>query len=306
VHPLEFARFHANVWTTAEAAWLPQGAWQALYGPSDLEDGETLWCGVDIGGERSGTAVATVTDDGRVHADVWQGDDAVMRAAAHLRELHCRYRLAGVAFDPWRFQTEAQRLRTEGVPMVKVPQSAEGMTLASERLYASIMHAELRHDGDPVLAHHVAGATAKSTPRGWRLVRAERSKQIDAVIALAMANSLRVAPRAARPRSSGGCDAARVRRVRHAVDRGPLLELLEAAPTRLGLAAATGADPAARRIRLPDLRGDRGRSRPHPARMGRGKPRSRQPAQRVPRLPPGPASVTPGCSRPTALRSASS
>jgi phage terminase large subunit-like protein len=199
VHPLEFARYHANVWTDVDAAWLPQGAWQALYGSAELEDGETLWAGVDIGGERSGTAVATVTDDGRVHADVWQGDEAVLLAAGRLRELHRRYRLAGVAYDPWRFQTEAQRLQTEGIPMIKVPQSAEAMTLASERFYASIVQGELRHDGDPVLARHIAGATAKSTPRGWRLVRAERSKQIDATIALAMANSLRLAPRPAAP-----------------------------------------------------------------------------------------------------------
>jgi phage terminase large subunit-like protein len=109
------------------------------------------------------------------------------------------YRLRAVGFDPWRFQTEAQRLLQEGVPMVKVPQSAEGMTLASERLYASIVQGELVHDGDPVLARHIAGATARSTPRGWRLVRSRRAGQIDAAVALAIANSLRVAPRAAAP-----------------------------------------------------------------------------------------------------------
>jgi phage terminase large subunit-like protein len=199
VHPLEFARYHANVWTAVEAAWLPHGAWQALHGPAELDDGETLWIGVDIGGERSGTAVATVSEDGRVRASVWQGDNAVLEAADHLRGLRQRYRLAGVAFDPWRFQTEAQRLQAEGLPMVKMPQSAEAMTLASERLYASIVQGELSHDGDPVLARHIAGATAKSTPRGWRLVRSKRSEQIDAAIALAMANSLRVAPRPAAP-----------------------------------------------------------------------------------------------------------
>jgi len=202
VHPLEYARYHRNQWTDTEAAWLPSGAWQALYGPAELEDGETLWVGVDIGGERSGTAVATVTDAGAVHASVWQGDTAVLEAAEHLRGLHKRYRLQAVGFDPWRFQTEAQRLLGEGLPMVKVPQSAEGMTLASERLYASIVQGELSHDGDPVLARHVAGATAKSTPRGWRLVRSTRSGQIDAVIALAIANSLRLAPRA-RPQFIG-------------------------------------------------------------------------------------------------------
>jgi phage terminase large subunit-like protein len=199
VHPLEFARYHANVWTAVEAAWLPPGAWQALYRPAELVDGSTLWIGVDIGGERSGTAVAAVSEDGQARAWIWQGDAAVLEAADHLRGLRQRYRLAGVAFDPWRFQTEAARLEREGLPMVKLPQSPEAMTLASERLYGSIVQAELSHDGDPLLARHVAAATAKSTPRGWRLVRSKRAEQIDAVIALAMANSLRLAPRRQAP-----------------------------------------------------------------------------------------------------------
>jgi phage terminase large subunit-like protein len=83
--------------------------------------------------------------------------------------------------------------------MVKFAQSAEAMTLASERLYSSIVQGDLVHDGDEVVARHVVNATAKSTPRGWRLVRSSRSGQIDAVIALAMANSLRLAPQPSRP-----------------------------------------------------------------------------------------------------------
>ena len=82
VHPLQFARFHANVWTAVEAAWLPAGAWQALCGPAELEEGSTLWVGFDIGGEPSGTAVATVSEDGRVHADVWQATTPSCRPQA--------------------------------------------------------------------------------------------------------------------------------------------------------------------------------------------------------------------------------
>jgi len=83
--------------------------------------------------------------------------------------------------------------------MVKVPQSAEAMTLASERLYASIVQGELTHDGDPILARQIANATTKSTSRGLRLVHSKRSGQIDATIALAIANSLRLAPRPQAP-----------------------------------------------------------------------------------------------------------
>jgi hypothetical protein len=43
------------------------------------------------------------------------------------------------------------------------------------------------HRGEPELAKHVAGAIAKQTGRGWRLDKAERGAQIDAVVCLAMA-----------------------------------------------------------------------------------------------------------------------
>jgi hypothetical protein len=85
VYPLQFARFDANVWTAVEAAWLPAGAWQALCGPAELEEGSTLWVGYDIGGERSGTAVATVSEDGRVHADLWQATTPSCRPQAPAR-----------------------------------------------------------------------------------------------------------------------------------------------------------------------------------------------------------------------------
>jgi phage terminase large subunit-like protein len=45
----------------------------------------------------------------------------------------------------------------------------------------------LTHPGHPDLDRHVAQAIAKQTGRGWRLDKATRSAQIDAVVALAMA-----------------------------------------------------------------------------------------------------------------------
>ena len=45
----------------------------------------------------------------------------------------------------------------------------------------------LTHPNDPDLNRHVASAVAKDSPRGWRVDKAHRIAQIDAVIALAMA-----------------------------------------------------------------------------------------------------------------------
>jgi phage terminase large subunit-like protein len=50
-----------------------------------------------------------------------------------------------------------------------------------------VVEGRLRHPGHPDLDRHVAQAVARQTGRGWRLDKSERSAQIDAVVALAMA-----------------------------------------------------------------------------------------------------------------------
>ena len=52
-----FAQFHACRWGVGEGSWLPPGAWQACVGEPQFTDGEDVWIGVDVGGERSATAV---------------------------------------------------------------------------------------------------------------------------------------------------------------------------------------------------------------------------------------------------------
>ncbi len=61
------------------------------------------------------------------------------------------------------------------------------MVPASEQLYSAIVEGRLTHPDHPTLNAHIAAAVAKGTPRGWRLDKSERSAQIDAAVALAMA-----------------------------------------------------------------------------------------------------------------------
>ena len=142
---------------------------------------------MDVGGSRAASAVVVVTEDLRVGARTWQGDDAVLQVAEHVRALAGRYSVREVAYDPWRFRSEALRLEDAGLPVIEFPQSTARMVPASERLYAAVVEGRLTHGNDPELNRHVAGAIAKQTPRGWRLDKSERSAQIDAVVALAMA-----------------------------------------------------------------------------------------------------------------------
>jgi hypothetical protein len=102
-------QFHARVTGTGEGAWLPPGACTACNDTTyEVEEGEPIFVGVDVGGSRASTAVIGVTEDLRVAVcEVFQGDGAVLRVPDVLLQLADRYGVREVAYDPWRFKSEA-------------------------------------------------------------------------------------------------------------------------------------------------------------------------------------------------------
>ena len=78
-----------------------------------------------------------------------------------------------------------------GSPLVEVlaqrGTTCARMIPASERLYRAVIEQRITHANDPDLNRHIASAVAKEGPRGWRLGKAQRSAQVDRVVALAMA-----------------------------------------------------------------------------------------------------------------------
>ena len=138
----------------------------------EIEDGETIFCGLDVGGSRAATALVYVTEDLRVGVRIWDGEEAVIYAESALRELAERYTIAECAFDPWRFGAQALDLSKAGLRMVQFPQHDSRLVPASERLSAAILERRLRHPGDPVLDVHVHAAVAKQTQRGARIAHA--------------------------------------------------------------------------------------------------------------------------------------
>ena len=142
---------------------------------------------MDVGGERSASAVVWVTEDLRVASEVFTGNEAVLQCAAKVRDLAQEYTVVEVIADAWRFQQSMLELAERGIPVVEFPQSNARMGPASERLHAAIVERRLSHPDDPVLNAHVRQAIARDTPRGWRLDKLKSRDNIDAVVALAMA-----------------------------------------------------------------------------------------------------------------------
>jgi len=182
-----FAQFHACRWGIGESSWLPAGAWQACVGEPVFEDGEPVWIGVDVGGERSASAVVWINAGLHVGVAIYHGDGGVLECVEQVRELAGQFNVREVVYDPWRFGQAAQELQRRRVLCVEFPQTDVRMVPASARLHAAIVEHRLTLPDNPELAQHAANTIAKHSRRGWRIDKPNPRTNNDAIIALCMA-----------------------------------------------------------------------------------------------------------------------
>jgi len=182
-----FAQFHACRWGIGEGSWLPAGAWQACVGAPTFTDGEPVWIDVDVGGERSASAVAWVNAGLHVGVAIFHGDGGVLECVQQVRDLADRYAVREVIYDPWRFGQAAQELERERIPVLQFPQTDVRMIPASQRLHAAIVEQRLTLPDDPQLARHATNTIARHSRRGWRIDKPNPRAHNDAMIALCMA-----------------------------------------------------------------------------------------------------------------------
>ena len=182
-----FAQFHAGRWGSEQGSWLPAGAWQACIGAPAFTPGEPIWIGVDVGGERSATAVSWVNAQLHAGIAIFHGDQGVIDALDQIRDLAATYSIREVVFDPWRFGQAAAELERERLVTVAFPQTDQRMIPASAALHAAITEQRLTVPDEPELHRHVANSVARHSRRGWRIDKPGPRVNNDAVIALAMA-----------------------------------------------------------------------------------------------------------------------
>ena len=187
VPELAFRRFHANQWTERASHWLPPGAWQRCVGQPSFRDGEPIWVGVDVGGDKSASAVVWINQAHEVGVEIFHGDAGVLDCIAAIRELASRYELREVMYDPWRFGQAAQELEQERVTVTAFPQTDVRMVPASDRLYQAVVQQRLVLPDNEELRQHMANTIARHGRRGWRLDKPSLEQPNDAIIALCMA-----------------------------------------------------------------------------------------------------------------------
>ena len=184
---LAYRRFVCNQWTERQGHWLPPGAWQKCVGEPNFEEGEKVWVGVDVGGERSSSAVAWINESLNVGVEIYHGEGGVLECVDLVRELGQRYEVVELVFDPWRFGQAAEELKQEGVRVVQFNQSDGRMIPASQRLHAAITEQRIVFPDDRELARHAADTIARHSRRGWRIDKPTKETNIDAIIAICMA-----------------------------------------------------------------------------------------------------------------------
>lgn len=202
----EFRRYHLGQWTHAEECWLPAGAWESCAGTVNLAVDRPIYVAVDMALKHDCIAIvaAQTTPDGKVavEARIWSPEGETVDVIAvenHLRDLHRRFRVETVAYDPAYFIRSAQVLLDEGLPMAEFSQSAGSMVPACQEAYRLINDGLLVHPSDSTFTDHVLSAAVRETDSGWRLSKGRSKRKVDACIAMVMAVFLCGAPDEVQP-----------------------------------------------------------------------------------------------------------
>ena len=176
-------------------AWINADVWDACDGQPEFDRDRDTVLGVDASIRHDCTVVATVQrdPDGVYHAAFKQWgphkEVDLELVMAYIREQCRAYRVTAVTSDPQYMRHAAQRLEDEGIEMLEWGQDNARMVPATRTLHEAVMHRQLRHGGDRNAREHALAAGVAETERGLRLkkTRATAGKQMDAIVALAMA-----------------------------------------------------------------------------------------------------------------------
>jgi phage terminase large subunit-like protein len=222
-----FRRLRLNQWTKQEVRFIDMGDWDACSEPIDLAAAKDLtwYAGLDLSTRLDLTALVLVARDGsgtynllpyfwlpkeniqdrpnqesakyRIWADqglitLTEGNvvdyEAVRQRLNQLRSTGLQ--IKEIAFDPWSATQLAQQLTEDGFETVEVGQTFRHLSEATKEMQASIVHANVRHGGHPVLRWMADCMTVRTDINGnVRPVKPDRlrgSKRIDGIVAAVM------------------------------------------------------------------------------------------------------------------------
>ena len=196
----QFRRYYLNEWVEGGGSWVDRQEWKNCISNVQIPDGAPIFVGVDAAESQDHTAVAWVWVDNSkpepirvVRAHIFplppEGQDFNLYEAEHfIKELAKRYRVVAVGYDPFKFNTHAFNLESDGFTVVKFPQNNERMVPASEYTKREIRAARVAHDNNEQLTQHVANTVTRFVRDGERIDKG--SEKIDGTVAMVLAMGL--------------------------------------------------------------------------------------------------------------------
>lgn len=201
-----FLRLHAGVWSDSEHAFVTDQRWAELGDGAPVEDGRSAFLGVDGSRSHDCTVVgwASPAQDGRIdvgcyvmaaredapHHELHPGGEIDYdRVRAALVDTLTRLRVGSAAYDPRFLDSTAQDVRRRlGARVAPVDPWSNKMVDAVAAFDRGIVDGVVRHDGDPVLAAHVAMTRVDRSRGRLRLFKEDPANEwIDATVAVALA-----------------------------------------------------------------------------------------------------------------------
>ncbi len=204
-----FARLHLNAPVLSDRErWIPLPDWDSLAASTTIEPDAGAYLGIDGSRTHDTTAVAMAarSEDGRIDVSVRvfsTREDAphhVLHEGGKINfadvedavvDLFGEYRILEACYDPRYLDRSAELLeaRMSESMIFAVEPSSRFMRDALAALERGVLDGTVRHTGDPVLREHLAWTAADRADSGElrRVSKADRTRPIDAVIAVALA-----------------------------------------------------------------------------------------------------------------------
>ncbi len=200
LRPNTFLRLHANQWTTAESIFITPEMWDGCVdhelGPLLPTKAVQLYVGADGSTKRDLAYVVAVYRDGNnIVLACFRGWkptpgkplDLEETIEAYLRDLHERYHVREILYDPYQLHRSATTLANAGLRMKEFPQSTPNVTLMGQTLFDALNGKALKLFPSDELRQQALSTVAVENPRGWRIAKEKASKKIDGITALSMA-----------------------------------------------------------------------------------------------------------------------
>ena len=202
LRPNQYLRMIENRFVATESSFIDMRAWDRCVDPrlAPLVANKVLpiYVGVDASTKHDSTAIVAVNWDRKaqmvrlVYHRVFQPSpeeplDFEQTIETTLLDLHKRFAIRQVLFDPWQMAAVSQRLLKRGLKIEEFPQNSPNLTAASQNLYELIEAGSLAVYPTPDIRLAISRAVAIETPRGWRIGKDKQAHKIDVVVALAMA-----------------------------------------------------------------------------------------------------------------------